>query len=192
MRIPVHSPWLPGHIDVAQTVPVLLTTAGLSPDRPRMSRRKALLSIPHYQPGLSPQHLQHNCRRGLLTAILTPSTESPPSGPRDPVKCKLDPIAALLKALRGSHLLQEKPKSFQGPSKSQDLHLLHHLSDLTSSHSIQLHWPPWDRAVPGTVSSQRPQGLCIGRSLCPKCSLLGSQQSFLAHLLQNIALLSPQ
>ena len=36
MRIPVHSPWLPGHIDVTQTILVILTTAGLFPDRPHM------------------------------------------------------------------------------------------------------------------------------------------------------------
>ena len=34
MHIPVHSPWLPGYIDVAQTVLVILTMAGLFPDRP--------------------------------------------------------------------------------------------------------------------------------------------------------------
>ena len=32
--IPVHSPWLPGHIDVMQTVLVILTMAGLFLDRP--------------------------------------------------------------------------------------------------------------------------------------------------------------
>ena len=32
--IPVHSPWLPGHIDIVQTVPVVLTMAGLFPGRP--------------------------------------------------------------------------------------------------------------------------------------------------------------
>ena len=35
MCIPVHSPWLPGYI-VAHTILVLLTTAGLFMDRPRM------------------------------------------------------------------------------------------------------------------------------------------------------------
>ena len=34
MRIPVHSPWLPGCIIVAQTF-LVLTMAGLFPDRPR-------------------------------------------------------------------------------------------------------------------------------------------------------------
>ena len=29
MRIPVHSPWLPGYIDVAQTILIILTMAGL-------------------------------------------------------------------------------------------------------------------------------------------------------------------
>ena len=35
-RIPVHSPWLPGYISVAQIVLVTLTMAGLFPDRPCM------------------------------------------------------------------------------------------------------------------------------------------------------------
>ena len=34
MRIPVHFPWLPGYIDVAQTVLIILTMAGLFLDRP--------------------------------------------------------------------------------------------------------------------------------------------------------------
>ena len=34
MHIPVHSPWLPGYINVAQTLLVILTMAGLFPDRP--------------------------------------------------------------------------------------------------------------------------------------------------------------
>ena len=34
MHIPVHSPWLPGYIDLTQTVLVILTMAGLFPDRP--------------------------------------------------------------------------------------------------------------------------------------------------------------
>ena len=33
MCIPVHSPWLPGYIDVAQLVLIILTIAGLFPDR---------------------------------------------------------------------------------------------------------------------------------------------------------------
>ena len=37
MHIPVHSPWLLGYIDVAQTNLVVLTMAGLFPDRPRAS-----------------------------------------------------------------------------------------------------------------------------------------------------------
>ena len=36
MRIPVHSPWLPGYNDVAQTILIILTMAGLFPDRPRI------------------------------------------------------------------------------------------------------------------------------------------------------------
>ena len=34
MRIPVHCPWLPGYIDVTQTIVVILTMAGLFLDRP--------------------------------------------------------------------------------------------------------------------------------------------------------------
>ena len=36
MCIPVHSPWLPGYFDVTQTVLIILTMAGLFPDRPHM------------------------------------------------------------------------------------------------------------------------------------------------------------
>ena len=36
MRIPVHSPWLPGYIDVTQTILVLLTMAGLFSDGPHV------------------------------------------------------------------------------------------------------------------------------------------------------------
>ena len=34
MCIPVHSPWLPGYADVTQTILIILTMAGLFPDRP--------------------------------------------------------------------------------------------------------------------------------------------------------------
>ena len=36
MHVPVPSPWLPGYINVVQTVPVILTMAGLFLDRPHM------------------------------------------------------------------------------------------------------------------------------------------------------------
>ena len=36
MRIPVHPPWLPGYIDVMQTVLITLTMAGLFLDRPHI------------------------------------------------------------------------------------------------------------------------------------------------------------
>ena len=36
MRIPVHSPWLPGYIYVAQTILFILTVARLCPDKPRI------------------------------------------------------------------------------------------------------------------------------------------------------------
>ena len=35
MYIPVHPPWLPGYVSVPQTVLVILTMAGLFPDRPQ-------------------------------------------------------------------------------------------------------------------------------------------------------------
>ena len=35
--VPVHSPWLPGYTDVVQTILLVLTKAGLSPDRPDTS-----------------------------------------------------------------------------------------------------------------------------------------------------------
>ena len=34
--IPVHYPWLPGYVDVVQTILVILTMAGLFPDRPHV------------------------------------------------------------------------------------------------------------------------------------------------------------
>ena len=34
MCIPIHTPWLPGFIEVVQTILVILTMAGLFPDRP--------------------------------------------------------------------------------------------------------------------------------------------------------------
>ena len=39
MCIRVHSPWLPGYINVLQSILVILTMAGLSLDRPRISER---------------------------------------------------------------------------------------------------------------------------------------------------------
>ena len=36
MHIPVHSPWLPIYIDVTQTTLIILTMAGLFPDRQRI------------------------------------------------------------------------------------------------------------------------------------------------------------
>ena len=37
LHIPVHAPWLPVYINVTQTVLIILTMAGLFPDRPRIS-----------------------------------------------------------------------------------------------------------------------------------------------------------
>ena len=42
MRIPIHFPWLPGYIDVSQTVLVILTMAGLFSDRPRILLYKSV------------------------------------------------------------------------------------------------------------------------------------------------------
>ena len=38
MRIPVHSTWLPGHINAKQTVLIILTMVGLFLDRPHASK----------------------------------------------------------------------------------------------------------------------------------------------------------
>ena len=40
MHIPVHSPWLPGYIDVTQSILIILTVAGLFPDRPQRSMQQ--------------------------------------------------------------------------------------------------------------------------------------------------------
>ena len=39
MCIPVHSPWLPVYINVMQTIPVILTMAGLFPDIPLILKK---------------------------------------------------------------------------------------------------------------------------------------------------------
>ena len=36
MRIPVHSPWLPGYIDIMQTILIILTVVGPFPERPHI------------------------------------------------------------------------------------------------------------------------------------------------------------
>ena len=54
MHIPVHSPWLPGSLNVEQTILVILTMAGHFPDRPCICtmeyysalRRKGILTCP--------------------------------------------------------------------------------------------------------------------------------------------------
>ena len=48
MCIPVHSPWLLGYIDAMNTVLLILTMAGLFPDRPRISRFSLLLICCHF------------------------------------------------------------------------------------------------------------------------------------------------
>ena len=47
MHIPARSPWLPGYIDVAQTVLIILTVAGLFPDI-RYIRKEKLLLLLHF------------------------------------------------------------------------------------------------------------------------------------------------
>ena len=48
MCIPVHSPWLPGYIDVTQTVLVILTMAGHFPDRPHIYSFKVYIFIEEF------------------------------------------------------------------------------------------------------------------------------------------------
>ena len=59
MRIPVHSPWLPGYTEVEQTVLVILTLAGLFPDRLHTSEKGMVGSVGDNVLGLSPQN-QHS------------------------------------------------------------------------------------------------------------------------------------
>ena len=42
MYIPVYSPWLPGYMDVAQAILIILTMAGFFQDRPHMSEKPSL------------------------------------------------------------------------------------------------------------------------------------------------------
>ena len=49
MCTPVHSPWLPGYINVVQTVLVLLTMVGLFPDRPYIHIVMPHLMISQFQ-----------------------------------------------------------------------------------------------------------------------------------------------
>ena len=57
MCIPVHSPWLPGYIDV-QIVLVILTMAGLFLDRPHVSESAHFSLLHSYYHPLSPRWLQ--------------------------------------------------------------------------------------------------------------------------------------
>ena len=43
IHIPVHSPWLPGYINITQTIVVILTVAGLFPDRPHIFKSTLLI-----------------------------------------------------------------------------------------------------------------------------------------------------
>ena len=47
MHIPVHSPWLPGYIDFMQTILIILTIAGLFPDRPHRIMGKLYIYTQH-------------------------------------------------------------------------------------------------------------------------------------------------
>ena len=51
MLIPVHSPWLPGYIDVTQTI-LVLTMMALFPDRPHISDKGLIFKI--YQNSYNP------------------------------------------------------------------------------------------------------------------------------------------
>ena len=48
MCIPVHAPWLPGYIDVAQTILIILTMVGHFPDRSLALSRSLSLSLSIY------------------------------------------------------------------------------------------------------------------------------------------------
>ena len=48
MCIPIHSPWLPGYIDITQTV-LMLTMAGIFPDKP-CSHSLSCLTGPFFSP----------------------------------------------------------------------------------------------------------------------------------------------
>ena len=45
LHIPVHSPWLPGYIDVAQTILLILTMAGIFLDRPCKCSRSFFICL---------------------------------------------------------------------------------------------------------------------------------------------------
>ena len=53
MRIPVHSPWLPGYIEVTQTILIILTMARLFPDRPRICTNRMSAGTVDSQPSSS-------------------------------------------------------------------------------------------------------------------------------------------
>lgn len=110
------------------------------------------------------------------------------------VRRKLEHVIALLKIPRGSHPPRRKTESFQGPSKSQDLHPTPLISLTSPPPTLQLSLcssPTGLLAAPWTVSSHLPQDLCTCKSLCVDCCPLRSQPSSLAHLLQDCALISP-
>ena len=63
----VHSPWLPGYINVAQTILIILTMAGLFLDRPSQVEFDSRNSGPR---GHVKFTLGHNLNSGLLFVIL--------------------------------------------------------------------------------------------------------------------------
>ena len=66
MLIPVRSSWLPGYIDVTQTVLVVLTMAGLFPDRPRVSHLLRKLNYGEASIVLKDLYLSQNLMTFLL------------------------------------------------------------------------------------------------------------------------------
>ena len=60
MHIPVHSPWLPGYINVVQTILVILTMAVLFPDRP-LKIFKDTVQMPSPEVSTNVISLFHTC-----------------------------------------------------------------------------------------------------------------------------------
>ena len=66
MYISVHSPWLPGYIDVTQTIVNMLTVAGLFLDRPHMC---CLLHCPNPTTLCSHRWVQSLCRTSVIAIL---------------------------------------------------------------------------------------------------------------------------
>ena len=69
MHIPLHCPWLPGYIDVAQTILVILTMAALFPDKPHtyLKTQQKLCSFHLVKPhsGFDIQEMHGSVRLGM-------------------------------------------------------------------------------------------------------------------------------